>query len=50
MTYLVTGGFGFIGSAVVRRLLAMTDAVVVNLDIEPVEKPEGVAWIDPTHR
>ncbi|MBS0410175.1 MAG: cupin domain-containing protein [Proteobacteria bacterium] len=26
------------------------EAVVVNLDIEPVEKPEGVAWIDPTHR
>jgi uncharacterized RmlC-like cupin family protein len=27
-----------------------SDAVVVNLDIEPVEKPEGIAWIDPTHR
>ena len=26
------------------------DAVVVNLDIEPVEKPESVAWIDPIHR
>ncbi len=26
------------------------EAVVVNLDIEPAEKPEGVAWIDPTHR
>ncbi|MDB5430405.1 MAG: mannose-6-phosphate isomerase [Caulobacter sp.] len=26
------------------------DAVVVNLDIEPVEKPEGVLWIDPTHK
>ena len=24
--------------------------VVVNLDIEPVEKPEQVAWIDPIHR
>jgi len=24
--------------------------VVVNLDIEPVEKPEAVAWIDPIHR
>ena len=21
----------------------------VNLDIEPVEKPENVAWVDPTH-
>ena len=26
------------------------EAVVVNLDIEPIEKPEGVAWIDPTHK
>ena len=32
MVILVTGGFGFIGSAVVRRLLASTDAVVVNVD------------------
>jgi uncharacterized RmlC-like cupin family protein len=26
------------------------EAVVVNLDIEPVEKPETVPWIDPIHR
>ena len=26
------------------------DAVVVNLDIEPVERPEEVRWIDPIHR
>jgi len=26
------------------------EAVVVNLDIEPVEKPQSVAWIDPIHR
>ena len=26
------------------------EAVVVNLDIEPAEKPEAVAWIDPIHR
>jgi uncharacterized RmlC-like cupin family protein len=26
------------------------EAVVVNLEIEPVEKPEAVAWIDPIHR
>ena len=26
------------------------EAVVVNLDIEPVEKPEEVLWIDPIHR
>jgi hypothetical protein len=23
---------------------------VVNLDIEPVEKPEQVRWIDPIHK
>ena len=26
------------------------EAVVVNLDIEPVEKPEKVPWIDPIHK
>jgi uncharacterized RmlC-like cupin family protein len=26
------------------------EAFVVNLDIEPVEKPESVAWIDPIHK
>ena len=26
------------------------EAVVVNLDIEPVEKPEKVAWVDPIHK
>jgi uncharacterized RmlC-like cupin family protein len=26
------------------------EAVVINLDIEPIEKPEQVAWIDPIHR
>ncbi len=26
------------------------EAVVINLDIEPVEKPESVAWIDPIHQ
>jgi uncharacterized RmlC-like cupin family protein len=26
------------------------EAVVVNLDIAPVEAPENVAWIDPIHR
>ncbi len=25
------------------------EAVAVNLDIEPVEKPEKVLWVDPTH-
>jgi uncharacterized RmlC-like cupin family protein len=26
------------------------EAVVVNLQIEPVEKPESIPWIDPIHR
>jgi uncharacterized RmlC-like cupin family protein len=26
------------------------EAVVVNLDIEPVERPEEVRWIDPIHQ
>jgi uncharacterized RmlC-like cupin family protein len=26
------------------------DAVVVNLDIVPAEKPEGVAWVDSIHK
>ena len=26
------------------------EAVVVNLDIEPVERPERVSWVDPIHR
>ena len=26
------------------------EAVVVNLEIEPVEKPESVLWVDPIHK
>ncbi len=26
------------------------EAVVVNLDIEPVEKPQSVYWVDPVHK
>ena len=26
------------------------EAVAINLDIEPIEKPETVLWIDPVHR
>ena len=32
-TYLVTGGAGFIGSALVRQLIAETDVTVVNVDV-----------------
>jgi hypothetical protein len=24
--------------------------VAINLDIEPVEKPQTVLWVDPVHR
>ena len=34
MTILVTGGLGFIGSAVIRRLIRTTDHVLVNVDKE----------------
>jgi len=25
------------------------EAVAINIDVEPVEKPEAVYWVDPTH-
>lgn len=36
---------------VLQCVLCRSDgqAVAVNLDIEPVEKPETVLWVDPTH-
>ena len=27
-----------------------SEAIVVNVDVEPVEKPDTVRWIDPIHR
>ena len=37
--------------AVLECVLVRSDgeAIAINLDIEPVEKPETVRWIDPTH-
>ena len=32
MPFLITGGFGFIGSAVVRRLLSSSDETIINID------------------
>ena len=32
MSILITGGFGFIGSAVVRRLLSGSDETIINID------------------
>ena len=26
------------------------EAIAINLEIEPVEKPETVLWVDPVHR
>jgi uncharacterized RmlC-like cupin family protein len=26
------------------------EPVVVNLDIEPIERPESIPWVDPIHR
>jgi len=38
-------------SEVLECVLCRSDgqAVAINLDIEPVEKPEQVLWVDPTH-
>ena len=40
------------GDETLRCMLVRSDneAVVVNLDIEPVEAPATVDWIDPIHR
>ncbi len=36
-------------TAEMRGCASDQETVVVNLDIEPVEKPEAVAWLDPIH-
>lgn len=47
MTILITGGLGFIGSAVLRRLLATTDETVVNIDAQTyAASPESLGdWL-----
>jgi dTDP-glucose 4,6-dehydratase len=50
---LLTGGFGFIGSAVIRHLLATTDAEVVNVDLMTyAASPAALAMhaANPRHR
>jgi dTDP-glucose 4,6-dehydratase len=43
-TILVTGGCGFIGSAVIRHLIGATDCTVVNIDVLTyAANPENVA-------
>ena len=50
-TILVTGGFGFIGSAVVRRLMTSTDAKVVVLDaLTYAALPEATAEVSSSER
>src|SRR5689334_15887894 len=52
MVIMVTGGAGFIGSAVVRHLIRETEAVVVNVDrLTYAGNPDSLAeaWDDPRH-
>lgn len=50
-TVLVTGGAGFVGSALVRRLMARTDCRVVNLDaLNYAASPEAVASVEEDSR
>ena len=46
-TVIVTGGAGFIGSAVIRHLIADTDATVINLDkLTYAANPAAVAVLE----
>ena len=40
------------GDQILECVLVRSDgeAIAINLDIEPVEKPETVLWVDPIHR
>lgn len=50
-TLLVTGGAGFIGSAVIRHLLAATDAKVINVDkLTYAANPDALAAVADSSR
>ena len=51
-TYLITGGCGFIGSAVIRHLLKNNNNIVINIDklsyasnVDAVEASQGESYI-----